>query len=66
MRLISLATLLATMVVGSTAFAQGDQQHRYCRQSRDGATHCLYATWDQCMASKEAATESCFPKPDVK
>lgn len=58
MRLISVVTMLAMLLLNSSAFARSDQ-HRWCRQTRDGTTHCVYATLQQCKAAKEAPTETC-------
>jgi hypothetical protein len=60
MRPIVAFSLLATTVVGSSAFAQYEH-HQYCRVVGGGGTECAYDTMAQCQASKTGEDQSCMP-----
>jgi Protein of unknown function (DUF3551) len=59
MRLLMVATLFATVSVGTSAFAQGDYvHHKWCLQI--GSSHeCAYDTLAQCKASKNSPENRC-------
>jgi hypothetical protein len=60
MRLFIAATLVATVFVGSNAFAQGDYtHHKWCMQ-KGSSNECAYDTLAQCKASKSSPDNRCM------
>ena len=57
MRLLTVATLLAAVFAGSSAFAQ-HVHHKYCLRT-GGGLECAYDTIKQCVASKRGQSDSC-------
>jgi hypothetical protein len=60
MRLIIVATTLAAVFAGSSAFAQTDHvHHKYCLRT-GGGLECAYDTIAQCRAAKTGQAQSCM------